>query len=111
MICEDCRREVEPGRVRCPCGALVGTVARRPHSIPDIPPRRGNADVTSYRQFLADPFPEPSRAWAHDILARAASGESLLRCQIEAAQYAIRTEHTVPVRERQPGEDFEEDAF
>ena len=102
--CPDCGRSTE-GVTRCRCGALVGTVARsEPSSKADIP-YRAHADITSYRRFLADPFPEPSRKSAHDLLERAAAGEHLLLCQIQAASVAVATEYKAPKRERQPGED------
>ena len=111
MICPDCERDNPDGTIRCPCGGLVGHVARKPERPVEDVPYRGRADRISYRQFLAKPFPEPSRQWARDLLKRAEKGEHLLRCQIEFAAAAVRTEYAAPVRQREyiPGEDRDDD--
>jgi len=95
--------------VRCPCGALVGHVTREPGLPAEGPPVKPNPRrLAEIREFLARPFPGPSKKWARDLVARHAAGEHLAPIQIEMAKAALgqQTDH----RKREPGEDWEEDS-
>ena len=110
MICPDCERENEPGTVRCPCGALVGHVARRPvqESIPDrgevAPEKRARI-----REILSGPWDQPRRDpvehW-RGVLATKGLPDISYRYAREALAIIDRPSR----RAREPGEDWEEDA-
>ncbi len=101
-VCPDCSRELEPGRTRCPCGALVGTVARRPvqESMPDrgVPAPAKRARIA---EILKDPFPAPSRDWARKLLDDPHASPLQRRMASEALEPYFR-------RSRSPGDDDEE---
>lgn len=100
--CPDCGRSTE-GVTRCRCGALVGTVARRPEPAPvRVNPER----LAQIRAMLAGPGAAPSRQWARDLLSRNAAGEHLLPIQVELARAALAPQ--LAHRQREPGDDDDE---
>lgn len=116
MICPDCERPIDAGTVRCPCGALVGHVARRPvqESIPDrgIPAPAKRARIAEILTGALDRIDQPRRDpvehWKK-VLETGGLADISYRYAREAL--AIIDRPGRKVRERQPGEDYEEDAF
>ena len=111
MICPDCQRDVT-GLVRCPCGALVGHVARRPvqESIPDrgevAPEKRARIrDILSKAGPLDRPRRDPVEHW-FEVL----NTKGLSEISYRFAREALAKINRPSRREREPGEDWEEDA-
>jgi|SRR3990167_7163446 len=68
MTCPDCQRDVT-GLIRCPCGALVGHVARKvEHSdlSPDV--RTNSSRLEQIRELLRNQASAPSKDWARKLL-------------------------------------------